>query len=95
VEIKRPRLIKIGLVLGLIILLQTSLPLKAEILTIHLYQKVGSPIVRYMATCRYKPSCSHYAIQTLEKDGFWLGNWNITKRVFMCSPVGAIIDAVG
>jgi putative membrane protein insertion efficiency factor len=94
VEINRSRIIKIGLVLGVVLLLQTSLPLKAELFSIRIYQKIGSPVVRYMATCRYEPSCSHYAVQTLEEDGFWLGNWNITKRLFMCSPIGALIDVL-
>ena len=94
-EIRRKRIIQIGLVLGIVILLQTSLPLKAELLSIRIYQKIGSPVMKYMVTCRYEPSCSHYAVQTLEKNGFWMGNWNIMKRVFMCSPIGAIIDAVG
>ena len=75
-------------------LLQTSLPLKAELTAIRIYQKIGSPIVRYMATCRYEPSCSHYAVHSLEQDGFWMGNWKIAKRLVMCSPVGFVVDSV-
>ena len=36
--------------------------------------------------CKYYPTCSEYAIQALEKYGFWKGSVLATKRVLRCNP---------
>jgi len=39
-------------------------------------------------TCRYHPSCSHYAIQAIEKYGAIKGSWLALKRLLRCHPWG-------
>jgi putative membrane protein insertion efficiency factor len=70
----------------------TPYPLRAEIAAIHLYQRALSPVVSHFARCRFQPTCSHYAVERLEADGFWFGNAKIAGRLFMCSPIGYLID---
>ncbi|MDJ0840294.1 MAG: membrane protein insertion efficiency factor YidD [Acidobacteriota bacterium] len=59
---------------------------------IRAYQAVGRPIARPITNCRYSPSCSVYAMQSLDEHGFWGGNRRIAGRLIMCSPVGWAID---
>jgi len=47
------------------------------------YQRVS----RYTPpTCRYQPTCSHYAAEAIEKYGPWQGGWLALKRVLRCHP---------
>ena len=39
-------------------------------------------------SCRYTPSCSHYAIEALEKHGAIKGGWLAAKRLMRCHPWG-------
>jgi hypothetical protein len=39
-------------------------------------------------TCRYSPSCSHYAIGALQKYGPIKGSWLALKRLLRCHPWG-------
>ena len=81
---------------ALLILLAVSLSsgwaCRGEVLAIKAYQKVGSPVMRHVAVCRFNPTCSHYAVQSLEKEGFWKGNALIAKRLALCSPLGYLLD---
>lgn len=36
--------------------------------------------------CRFYPSCSEYALDALEKYGFFYGNYLILKRILRCHP---------
>jgi hypothetical protein len=38
------------------------------------------------ASCRYYPTCSHYAIEALEKHGALRGGWLALKRIARCHP---------
>jgi len=40
------------------------------------------------ATCRYQPTCSHYAKEALEKHGLFTGGKLAVKRIFSCHPWG-------
>jgi putative membrane protein insertion efficiency factor len=53
---------------------------------IKVYQNLISPITP--ATCRYQPTCSHYAKEALEVHGFLKGGWLALKRIFSCHPWG-------
>ncbi len=53
---------------------------------IKVYQTVISPFTP--ATCRFQPTCSHYAKEALEKHGFFKGGWLALKRIFSCHPWG-------
>jgi putative membrane protein insertion efficiency factor len=39
-------------------------------------------------TCRYAPSCSEYAIQSVRKYGAIKGSWLGFKRLMRCHPWG-------
>lgn len=51
---------------------------------IRLYQMYISP--RHPATCRFTPTCSAYAIEALEKYGFFKGGALAIKRILRCRP---------
>jgi len=38
--------------------------------------------------CRFSPSCSAYAIESLERYGAWRGGWMALKRIARCHPWG-------
>lgn len=58
---------------------------KVLILMIKLYQKL--PLHSHTA-CRFQPTCSNYAIEALEKYGFFKGSWLAGKRIIRCRPFG-------
>lgn len=90
--VSRKRIIWLVLAFALVMLFRTSWPLRAEIRAIHAYQTVGSPVAQRFVTCRFEPTCSHYALSVLNENGFWKGNWKILKRLFHCSPLGYAWD---
>lgn len=53
---------------------------------IKLYQKL--PISSHKA-CRYTPTCSNYAIESLNKYGVFRGSWLAIKRIIRCNPWGS------
>ena len=54
------------------------------ILFVRGYQVALSPLLP--AACRYHPTCSHYAIEALEKHGALRGSWLAVKRIARCHP---------
>jgi putative membrane protein insertion efficiency factor len=38
------------------------------------------------AGCRYEPSCSHYAIQALDRHGAAAGTYLAARRILRCNP---------
>lgn len=56
------------------------------ILPIRLYQLAISPL--FLPSCRYQPTCSHYAIQAIEKHGIAKGFLLAIKRISRCHPWG-------
>ncbi|WP_432279802.1 membrane protein insertion efficiency factor YidD [Patiriisocius hiemis] len=53
---------------------------------IRVYQKFISPLTP--STCRFSPTCSHYAVEALQKHGFFKGGWLAIKRIGSCNPWG-------
>jgi len=53
---------------------------------IKVYQNFISPLLP--PTCRYQPTCSHYAKEALEKHGLFKGGWLALKRIASCHPWG-------
>jgi len=51
---------------------------------IRIYQKRISPLKR--PSCRFYPTCSQYAIDSIEKYGFFLGLFKSIKRIARCHP---------
>lgn len=60
------------------------LPRNVLITLIRGYQQVLSPL--FPPTCKFYPSCSHYAITALSTYGFMRGGWLALKRVVRCNP---------
>ena len=56
------------------------------IILIRMYQYLISPLLP--ATCRYTPTCSHYALEALKKHGLFRGGVLALKRIFSCHPWG-------
>lgn len=53
---------------------------------IRFYQGAISPFTP--ATCRYVPTCSHYAVEAIQKHGPFRGGWLALKRISSCHPWG-------
>ncbi|TYB72144.1 MULTISPECIES: membrane protein insertion efficiency factor YidD [Bizionia] len=56
------------------------------LLIIKIYQILISPLTP--STCRFQPTCSHYAKEALEKHGFFKGGKLAVIRIFSCHPWG-------
>lgn len=56
------------------------------IFLIKIYQNLISPLTP--ASCRYQPTCSHYAKEALKVHGVFKGGWLAIKRIFSCHPLG-------
>ena len=56
------------------------------ILLIKFYQYVISPAIG--PKCRYTPTCSHYALEAINKYGVIKGIWLGLKRISRCHPWG-------
>lgn len=55
------------------------------IFLVKIYKKYISPLKRG-ATCKYIPTCSSYAIEALEKYGFFKGTLLSVWRILRCNP---------
>lgn len=54
------------------------------IFLIRIYQKLISPL--FPATCRFSPTCSAYAVQAIQRFGFFRGIYLATRRILRCHP---------
>ena len=55
------------------------------IFLIHLYQKI--PFSSHNS-CRFTPTCSNYAIESLKEYGTIKGSYLAIKRILRCHPLG-------
>ena len=51
---------------------------------IRFYQRCISPYTP--ASCRFRPTCSAYAIEAINKYGALKGGWLAFKRLLRCNP---------
>jgi putative membrane protein insertion efficiency factor len=51
---------------------------------LRLYRRLVSPI--YGDVCRYYPSCSAYALESVEQHGSLRGGWLTLRRLGRCHP---------
>ncbi|MGI6365726.1 MAG: membrane protein insertion efficiency factor YidD [Bacillota bacterium] len=51
---------------------------------IRFYRKYISPLLG--PSCRFRPTCSEYALQALEKYGFIKGSYLALRRILRCHP---------
>ena len=55
--------------------------------SITFYQKLISPMLP--PRCRFYPSCSHYAAESVRTHGVAKGSWLSLKRIARCHPLNA------
>ena len=55
------------------------------IFLIKIYQKIPGPWHGY---CKFRPTCSEYAIGCLHEFGFFKGMYLSIKRIMRCNPKG-------
>ena len=51
---------------------------------IRLYQVALSPLLG--SNCRFQPTCSAYAKESIEVHGPWKGGWLAMRRISRCHP---------
>ncbi|NTW29204.1 MAG: membrane protein insertion efficiency factor YidD [Coriobacteriia bacterium] len=61
-----------------------SLPRLGLILLIRIYQKFISPA--FPPSCRFSPTCSTYALTSIERYGVFKGGWLALRRIGRCHP---------
>ena len=59
---------------------------RAILALIRFYQRAVSPLTP--PTCRFTPSCSEYAAQSVHIYGAGRGGWMAFKRILRCNPFG-------
>ena len=61
--------------------------------SVHIYQASGRPMLEGKVACRFRPTCSDYSIQAVEKRGL-IGGLELTfDRLYSCQmsvPMGTI-----
>lgn len=51
---------------------------------IRVYQNTVSRVVP--SVCRFKPTCSQYALEAIERYGLLRGTWLAARRLVRCNP---------
>ncbi|MBI4666632.1 MAG: membrane protein insertion efficiency factor YidD [Nitrospinae bacterium] len=54
------------------------------ILAVQGYRLIVSPVLP--PSCKYHPTCSHYAIEAFERHGVFYGLWLAAGRILRCNP---------
>lgn len=54
---------------------------------IHLYRWTIKPWTGL--ECRHLPTCSEYALESIDKNGAWKGFWLTVSRILRCNPWGS------
>jgi putative membrane protein insertion efficiency factor len=62
-----------------------SYPAKILITAIRGYQRCISPL--FAPSCRFTPSCSHYAVEAMQRFGAIKGSWLTAQRLLKCHPL--------
>jgi putative membrane protein insertion efficiency factor len=57
------------------------------IAAVRVYQREISP--KHPPCCRFTPTCSHYAVEALERHGAVRGTWLTLRRLVRCRPGAA------
>ena len=62
----------------------TTLPRRAAMLLVRGYRALISPMLP--PSCRFTPTCSSYALTSLERYGVIRGGWLAVRRIGRCHP---------
>ena len=57
---------------------------KVVIATLSFYKRFVSPLLP--SVCRYRPTCSEYMLEAVDKYGVGRGVWMGTRRLLRCHP---------
>lgn len=63
----------------------TRLPARGVVVLIAIYQKLVSPSLG--SNCRYRPTCSAYATEAVQRFGVLRGGWLAMRRLGRCHPL--------
>lgn len=63
----------------------SDIPAQTLIGLVQGYQKFISPL--FVPSCRFTPTCSHYAIEAFSRFGAIKGSWLTTQRLLKCHPL--------
>jgi len=63
---------------------QKSFLANLSLSAIRFYQRNISPL--FKPHCIYRPTCSEYAVQAIQKYGVKKGSWLAFKRIVRCHP---------
>lgn len=55
-------------------------------LPVKIYRYTLSPLIGQR--CRHLPTCSEYALDSIDKNGAWRGFWLMVSRLARCHPWG-------
>ncbi len=74
---------------------ENQISARAYIGIVHMYQSYGRPMLEGVVACRYRPTCSDYSIEAVERFGIWRGLYMTVVRLASCTddiPMGSIDD---
>lgn len=57
---------------------------RVAIVGIKMYKKIISPYI--ISSCRFEPTCSHYAAQAVDRHGVFKGIALAAWRILRCNP---------
>lgn len=64
------------------------------IASLSFYQKIISPLLHQLlgvqSACRFSPTCSEYAKESIKEKGALRGSFMAVKRLLSCQPFGQI-----
>ena len=61
-----------------------QLSARAYVALVHGYQHVGRPVAAEFVQCRFRPTCSHYSIEAVQKYGLRKGFALTAARLWRC-----------
>jgi putative membrane protein insertion efficiency factor len=71
---------------------QRQLTARTYIGAVHLYQRLGRPLLRGRVVCRFSPSCSEYSKEAVQRHGIQRGLILTFDRLSRCNhntPIGS------
>jgi hypothetical protein len=89
----------IGIVLAALVLIDSTrhpsdqFSVKALVGGIRIYQRTCWPLVSKIVHCRYRPTCSQYCVQALQRHGIGRGSLLCVQRLLSCTtevPPGTV-----
>ena len=72
---------------------EKQLTARGYIAAVHVYQKIGRPVLAGRVVCRYQPTCSDYSIEAVRRHGIVRGLRLTIARVHSCNrsvPAGTV-----